>query len=56
MIDKKQLKTEVTGRRGKDVRSYWITLRKFQEKTLDGTLWRTTFGRSYGPVLRQATC
>jgi hypothetical protein len=52
---------EVTGRRGrrrkqlldgfKEKRSYW----KFKEEALDRTLWRTRFGRGYGPVVRQTT-
>jgi hypothetical protein len=51
---------EMTGRRGrrkqlldnlKEKRRYW----KLQEEALDHTLWRTRFGRGYGPVLRQTT-
>jgi len=52
---------EVTGRRGrrdrqllddfKKMRGYY----KLKEEALDRTLWRTGFGRGYGPVLRQAT-
>jgi len=34
-----------------DTRSQW----KLQEEALDHTLWRTHFGRSYGPVIRQTT-
>jgi hypothetical protein len=30
---------------------YW----KVKEKSLDRTVWRTRFGRGYGPVVRQAT-
>jgi hypothetical protein len=26
---------------------------KLKEEALDGTLWRTRFGRGYGPVVRQ---
>jgi hypothetical protein len=54
-------KTEMTGRRGrrrkqllddlKETRRYW----KFKEVALDRTLWRTCFGRGYGPVVRQTT-
>jgi hypothetical protein len=33
----------------KETRSYW----KLKEEALDGTPWRTRFGRSYGPVVRQ---
>jgi hypothetical protein len=49
----------MTGRRGrrrkqllddlKEKRIYW----KLKEEALDHTLWRTRFGRSYGPVVRQ---
>jgi hypothetical protein len=52
---------EVTGRRGrrhkqllvdhKETRGYW----KFKEESLGRTLWRTRFGRGYGPVGRQTT-
>jgi hypothetical protein len=51
---------EVTGRRGrrlkllndlKEIRRYW----KLKEEALDRTLWRTRFGRGYGPVVRQTT-
>jgi hypothetical protein len=51
----------MTGRRGimrkqllddlKEKRRYW----KLKEEALDHTLWRTRFGRGYGPVLRQTT-
>jgi hypothetical protein len=50
---------EMTGRRGrrrkqllddlKEKRRYW----KFKEEAPDRTLWRTRFGRGYGPVVRQ---
>jgi hypothetical protein len=30
---------------------YW----KLKEKDLDRTVWRTCFGRGYGPVLKQTT-
>jgi hypothetical protein len=50
---------ETTGRRGrkrkqlldnlKEKRRYW----KFKEEALDRTLWRTRFGRGYGPDVRQ---
>jgi hypothetical protein len=52
---------EMTGRRGrrckqlledlKGKRRHW----KLKEDALDRTLWRTHFGRSYGPVVRQTT-
>jgi len=51
---------EVRGRQGrrcarlvddhKEKRGYW----KLKEKALDHTLWRTCFGRGYGPVIMQA--
>jgi hypothetical protein len=50
---------ETTGRRGrrrkqllydlKEKIRYW----KLKEEALDRTLWRTRFGRDYGPVVRQ---
>jgi hypothetical protein len=50
---------EMTGRRGKrrkqllydlkEKKRYW----KLKEEALDRTLWRTCFGRGYGPVVRQ---
>jgi len=53
--------TEVTGSRGrrhkqilydlKAKRIYW----KLKEEELDRTVWRTRFGRGYGPVVRQTT-
>jgi hypothetical protein len=52
---------EMTGRRGrrrkqllddlKKKRGYW----KLKDEALDRTMWRTVFGRSYGPVVRQTT-
>jgi hypothetical protein len=52
---------EMTGRRGgrrkkvlddlKDKRGFW----KLKEEALDRTMWRTRFGRGYGPVVRQTT-
>jgi hypothetical protein len=52
---------EMTGRRGrrrkqllddlKEKRRYW----KLKEEALDCTVWRTLFGRGYGPVVRQTT-
>jgi len=51
----------VTGRRGKrrkqiphdlkETTGYW----QQKEGAIDLTLWRTRFGRSYGPVVRQTT-
>jgi hypothetical protein len=50
---------EVTGRRGRRRRSYWMALRKgyshFKEEALDGTKWRARFGGGFGPVVRQTT-
>jgi hypothetical protein len=50
-------KEEVTGRRGRrrkqlldgrgETREYW----KLKEEALDRTLWRTRFGKGYGPVI-----
>jgi hypothetical protein len=50
---------EMTGRRGRrrkqllddleEKRRYW----KLKEEALDRTIWRTRFGRGYGPVVRQ---
>jgi hypothetical protein len=52
---------EVTGTRGrrrkqllddlKENRIYW----KLKKEALDHSLWRTRFGRGYGPVVRQTT-
>jgi hypothetical protein len=52
---------EMMGRRGrrrkqllcdlKEKRRYW----KLIEEALDHTVWRTRFGRCYGPVVRQTT-
>jgi hypothetical protein len=56
---KSEGRIEMTGRRGrrckqllddlKEKRRYW----KLKEEALDHTLWRTRFGRGYGPVVRQ---
>jgi len=35
----------------KEKRGYW----KLKKEALDRTLWRTRFGRGYGPVPRQTT-
>jgi hypothetical protein len=50
--------TERRGRRRKQLlddlkgkRRYW----KLKEAALDRTLWRTRFGRGYGPVVRKTT-
>jgi hypothetical protein len=61
MEGKLEGRIEVTGRRGrrrrqllddlKEKRRYW----KLKEEALDRIVWRTRFGRGYGPVLRQTT-
>jgi hypothetical protein len=58
---KLEARIEMTGRRGrrrkqlldnlKEKKRYW----KLKEEALDRTLWRTRFGRGYGPVVRQTT-
>jgi hypothetical protein len=35
----------------KEKKRYW----KLKEAALDRTLWRTRFGRGYGPIVRQTT-
>ena len=35
----------------KETRGYW----KLKEEIPDRTVWRTGFGRGYGPVVRQTT-
>jgi hypothetical protein len=50
---------EMTGRRGrrrkhtlddlKEKRRFW----KLKEDALDSTMWRTCFGKGYGPVIRR---
>jgi hypothetical protein len=54
-------RTEMMGKQGrrckqllddlKERRRYW----KLKEEALDHTLWRTRFGRDYGPIVRQTT-
>jgi hypothetical protein len=58
---KLQGQIDVKGRQGrrrkqllddlKEKQGYW----KLKEEALDRTLWRTRFGRDYGPVVRQTT-
>jgi hypothetical protein len=43
---RKQLLDEIN-----ETRNHW----KLKEEALDLTLWRTSFGRGYGPVVRQTT-
>jgi hypothetical protein len=57
--EKLEGRIEMTGRRErrrkhllddlKKKKRYW----KLKEEALDRTLWRTRFGRSYGPVVKQ---
>jgi hypothetical protein len=60
MIERKlEGRIEMMGRQGrrrkqllddlKEKRRYW----KLEEEALDCILWRTRFGRGYGPVVRQ---
>ena len=42
----KQLQDELKEKRG-----YW----QLKEEVLDSTLWKTNFGRCYGPDVRQTT-
>jgi hypothetical protein len=44
--NRKQLLDDLT-----EKRRYW----KLKEEALDRTLWRASFGRGYGPVVRQTT-
>jgi len=50
---------EVTGRRGRRRRKLLDDLKErrgyshLKEEALDRTMWRTDFGRSFGPVVRQ---
>jgi hypothetical protein len=52
---------EVTGRRRRGLRQPLDDLKekrrycKFKEEALDRTVWRTRFGKGYGPVVRQST-
>jgi hypothetical protein len=58
---KLEVRIEMSRRRGRrrkqllddlnEKRRYW----KLKEHALDRTLWRTRFGRGYGPVVRQTT-
>jgi hypothetical protein len=58
IIERKIRGTRRRGRRRKQLldelkkaRRYW----KLKEEAHDGTLWRTQFGRGYGPVARWTT-
>jgi hypothetical protein len=52
---------EVMGRRGRRRKQLLDDLKekkrnwKLKEEALDRTLWRTGFGRGYGPIVRQTT-
>jgi hypothetical protein len=52
---------QVTGRRGRRRKQLLDDLKgkrrycKLKEEALDRTVWRTRFGRGYGPVVRQTT-
>jgi hypothetical protein len=58
---KLEARIKMTGRRGrrrkqlldylKENRRYW----KLKEEALDHTVWKTRFGRGFGPVVRQTT-
>jgi hypothetical protein len=59
--EKLEGRIEITGRRARrckqilddleEKRRYW----KLKEEALDRILWRTRFGRGYGPVVREIT-
>ena len=52
---------EVTRRRGRGCRKLLDGLKErrgychWKEKALDRTIWRTSFGRGFGPVIRHTT-
>jgi hypothetical protein len=50
-----EVRTEVMGWRGRRRKQLLNALKetKLKEEALDRTVWRTRFGRSYGPVVRQ---
>jgi hypothetical protein len=52
-------RVEMTGRRGRRSKQLLGDLKekrlKLKEEALDRTLWKTHFGRGYGPVVRQTT-
>jgi hypothetical protein len=56
-----QGRIEVTGRRGRRRKQLLVDLKekrgcwKLKEETLDRNVWRTRFGRGYGPPVRQKT-
>jgi hypothetical protein len=59
--EKLEGRIEMMGRRGRRRKQLLDDLkekkryRKLKEEALDRTLWRTCFGRGYGPVVRQTT-
>jgi hypothetical protein len=57
VIERKKEGTGRRGRRRKQLLNYFKETRreeKLKEAALDRTVWRTRFGRGYGPVVRQA--
>jgi hypothetical protein len=49
-----EIRIEGTGIRGRDVSSYWVTLRNREvsgKEALDSILWRTRVGRGCEPVV-----
>jgi hypothetical protein len=58
---KKKVVIEVTGRRGRKCRKLLDDLKErrgychLKEEALDGTMWRTRFGKGFEPVVRQTT-
>jgi len=57
--EKTEGRIQVTGRRGRRRKQQTMALRKtrptrkLKEEATDRTLWRTHFGRGYGPIVRQ---
>jgi hypothetical protein len=58
---KLEVRIEMSGRQGRGCKQLLDDLKKkrrswkLKEEALDRTLWRTRFGRDYGPVVRQTT-
>jgi hypothetical protein len=58
---KLERRIEMTGRRGRRRKQLLYDLKekrrycKLKEESLDRTLWRSCFGRGYGPVVRNTT-
>jgi hypothetical protein len=59
--EKLQRRIEMAGRRGRRLKQLLDDLKekrrcwKLKKEALDRTLWRTRYGRDYGPVVRQTT-